>query len=167
MSRHLEEYVSDTIAFLRENLPTKLTEINDEKADGLDLAVPEDTGGAVGTPGVSYSAGDQDILAYPWIEVAAPDWMLDSVSLSQYVADFSPVIVVRAMYQAFDRVPLRKAVHRYSRALLEVLMGPGAFGEGESLTSARGSNRFNPETNERDELYGACLLVFTLNGVQQ
>lgn len=165
--RHVEEFALDAVAYLRANLPTRIAALNAEKDDGLVLAVPADDGGALGRPEVAYSLGSESRVSMPWVEVAVPDFDLGEFSLAQYDADFSLSVVVAAMVEeVVSPHRLTVAMMRWSRVLVETLMQPGAFGDGETVESVRGAVRAaNPETGETVAVRGGVVLVFTLSSV--
>lgn len=150
---HAEEFLDATIATLKANLPAALAAINAAHTD-FQVAVPDDD---------SYSTGTLDILRYPWIEVAVPDFSISNFSMEQWDADFYPVVIVRGLYQeplSADR--LDRALKRYGQALLNVLLTPNAFGAHEVVQSVRGGYRVNPETQERTEFTGGVVAAFTI-----
>jgi len=165
-----ELFLDAALASLRQNLPAKIAAINAERGaavGGFDLKVPDDDLALpLSDPHVSYSTGTKEILRYPFVEVANPDFTIDNFSLAQYDAAWNPDIVVRVWYEAaLDADQLDRALKRYVRAVFEILATPDAMGKSESIARIRGGWRTNPETNERQELFGAAVLVFTMDSV--
>lgn len=156
-------YTDAAIAALRSRLPARIAAVNAATSD-FDIEPPVDDGGAIGTVTCAYSRGVSTVLNYPWIEVAETDGVLSGFSLAQRVADYDPSIVCRVLYRHADASRLDLALKRATWAMLQALMEPDAFGQGETIASARVAWRTNPDLDEQETFVGGGLLVVTLEG---
>lgn len=158
-----EFYLDAAKATLLAGLPTRLAAINGEH-DDFELAAPDPKNVLLGgwTP-----------LAYPTIEIATPDVAFNSFTLGQISGDFNFRVIMRVLDQdpnAEDPERLYRRVMRYTRAMLEVMLVPNAFGEGTDLDIDRGisvSFRFNPEIPERQEIVAFSVIVFWIEASAQ
>lgn len=130
-----------------------ITEANAGHAD-FDLALVDD---ASILPG-----GATNILKYPAVEIAAPDWDMSNVSLAQLSADLSMRVVVMCWVQHVDFQTLYRSSMRLAKAALSCLMQPDALSPTDErvvINAASGRYRFNPEANDRAEFTAGTLLL--------
>jgi hypothetical protein len=168
MIKHLEGLLDATVAHLRLRFPYWIDWINAEEGDFV-LDAPKD---APGEPDDGYVVGGWTTLRYPTVEVAIPDWSMTNFSIAQQVSDLSPRLVVRTW--AAEPQPkaglLYRKLLRYGRATILSLTEPGAFGQDEDtrviVDGMEGRYRFDPETDQREEIVGGALVVFSLGGVE-
>lgn len=152
-------YVDAAIATLRQGLAGKIAAENALGAPVLPVPGPDRIlfGGEEGGP----------IVAFPAVEVAAPDRTLTRFSLGQEGWDVSTVVAVRGWLSYDENITtyqtLYRAIGRFSRALLRVLVAPDAFGT--SVVVDRIAERLrssDPQADERQDVLAFTLLVFTL-----
>jgi hypothetical protein len=162
MIQHLESLIDEAIASLRAGLNDHLETLNAETGaanpSGMTLEA---------IPGDDFLFGGFDIVRYPCVEVAAPDWSLLGWSLHQLSADLSAAVMARVwVMDATAELVYRRAL-RYGRAIVDVLAQPDAFGPLvviDPTSGVRGSYRFNPETGQHEEIFGSGVVVFNLEG---
>lgn len=168
MIEHLEGVVDSAIASIAADLPDVIATINAETGAANPAAIelempdprPVEEGGAI------YFGGF-DIVKYPSIEIASPDFSLADFDLDNWSADLRAVLMVRGHVMDANAARVLRRAYRFGRALLQVLLQPDAFGAGVQIRKddgVRGYYRFNPETGEREEIFGSTLLVFALEG---
>lgn len=160
---HVPDFEAATVETLRASFPIFLASVAAEV--GYELPPPDDDGGSIDEQGVSYSYGDQEVLRWPYVEVAVPDATITNLSIGQYAGDFAMNVIVRCLVSDPVGPRLNRKIKFYGRALLETLLQPDAFGDGEVVGSVRIAYRTNPETNEREEFVGGVLLVFEIPSV--
>jgi hypothetical protein len=160
---HLEPFLDGALASLRANLPARLAALS---TSSVPLDPPADDGGPLGSPGLDYYAGVvRKPLRYPLVEVAAPDWTMTDFDLGQLTGDFDFPMMASATLRIVDPAALHsdrmyRSQMRYAAAILNVLLEPGAFGDGATVVSARGAYRQNPETRETEEIVGGVVIAF-------
>lgn len=151
-----DPYVEAALGSLRARLDARIAAINAEYGLADDDAL-DPVGG-------NLSDGSVDPVRYPWVEVAAPEWRMHSFSLEQWEAALDTTVVVRGWLLDAQQRRLFRKLQLLGRALVESLVIPNAFGGGVVIREVRGSYPINPETDDRAELTGWALLVFTLEG---
>jgi len=166
-----EPFLAEALASLRTKLPAALAAV--DVALGLSggdaLPLPRDDGGAIGSANVDYYLGVvAKPLRYPLVEVAVPDWSMTGFDIAQLEADAEfPLMAAATLRDASlssDR--LYRMLLRYTRALLNVLLVPQAFGQGATVTSVRGAYRQNPESRETEQVIGASLVALSISTTQ-
>lgn len=161
-----EEIVDAAIETLGAQLEPALTQIYADRA-GADLAAGREIEMRVPKPGLreaggSYYAGAAStIIDYPAIEVALPDLNMTNFDLGMVDADVTENLVVVAWEQAVDMQILYRRLTRLLAAVYDVLIPERAIASAEVQT-VRAAWRWNPETNERDEITSGALAVFGL-----
>ena len=152
--QHLESYIDTGIAALKAGLPTRIQAVNQTHTD---FVLP--------TPAAdSYFAGGlSTYLAFPSVELAAPDWSLANPSIRQQGWSGTATVTARILYQHADFDTLYRAVMRYGRCLTEVLAQPDALGVGQTVSSMRGFYRVDPEAGTREEFIAGALVVCSLD----
>jgi hypothetical protein len=163
---HLEPMLDQAVASLRAGLPGVIDAINTQATD-FTLPKPNDK---PGEPDDGYVLGGWTIISYPVVEVAAPDWVMTNFSLAQVQSDLNPTVAVRAQFlkPESESGALYRMAMRYTTAVVQVLVQPDAFGAGITVQregGIRGTYGFNPETNERQEVTGASIILFSLEMV--
>lgn len=157
--QHTEAILDAAVASLRAGLNPALAAINAGTTD-FDLELADDD--AIDVSGF-------EMVKSPSVEVAVADWRMTNFSLAQLVADMACPILVRAVvFDANNRTVYRRSM-RMSQAIISVLVAPDAFGRGYMLSpenSIRGAYRFNPETDQRQELQGNSFVAFSIEGVE-
>lgn len=113
-----------------------------------------------------YAGGVGAVTRYPTVEVAAPDLTASGFDIAQTDGDVTLNLIVRA----FDRHPvhdiLYRKMSRLGAAIISVLMTPGAVSDC-TIEALRAAWRFNPETEEQDNVVSGVLLAFTVNTVMR
>jgi hypothetical protein len=168
--------IRTSLASLRANLPARIAIFNAE--GNAQLTVPADDAGALSPPRPElgyvfggmpqYSAG-----AFPVVEVAVPDAVVENLSLAHVEGDLSSSIVVacwagRTQAESFPTV--YEQVLGYARCVTEVLLQPDAIYPRETVDRIRFAFAANPDQRDRDEMstfsFGA-FVFFTTDGVAQ
>jgi len=150
-----EQYIDTAIATLKDDLPARLAAIDAEHTD-FELDVPADN---------AYSLGSSEVLRFPWIEVALVNSDIDGFDLGQGSGDQRSTIIIACRYQHGNGEHLDRALRRYARAVMEVLMAPDAFGPHETVSAIRVAYGTNPEFDEKMMLNGVAVCGFTVDGI--
>jgi hypothetical protein len=153
---HLEPFVDAVLIALKADLPGMITALNTATTD-FDLDQIQDSEWYVG--------GTDAPLAYPAIEVAAPELFLRNPSIDQQHWDGRVRVIVRVWAEGFEYEELYRRVMRYGRCIAEVLTQREIWREAglsADLTDLAAMYRFNPETNERQMHVGGALIVATV-----
>lgn len=119
---------------------------------------------------VQYTDGTEDILASPWVEVAAPDWRMFNMSLGQFAADLDVTVAVRGHMEDARAGMLNKRLQILGAALVDSLIQPDAFTTNASrvtIREMRGSYPINPSTGEKQFYVGAAVILITLEVGEQ
>ncbi len=154
----LELIVDAATAALKAGLPGRVAALNALTTD-FDVPAPADD---------AYFYGVQEtIWAYPAVEVAAPDFDLAGLSLEQLDGDLSPIVMVMVWQQDTDRVRLWRTLDRLSHCVAQVLLQPGAFGQGVIVQTVAGRTRLNPETRDAAEVTAGFLHAYQLADLEQ
>lgn len=160
MIAHLEELLRSTQANLRTYLPAKVVAVNEAWDDEIVLEQFDPAMIVVG----GFPAGVS--LAYPSIEVAAPDFNLFGGTLNQEKWDQTHRVMLMIWVRdatSYDNLFFRQM--RTSQAVLDTMLYPGMFGgpgRGNRVERVSGAYRHNPETREQEFVTGAIVLVFTV-----
>lgn len=158
----IERACDAAVASLREHLNDEIAAVN----AALGLTGHPDALPAVDPDRICYGLGENPLVAYPTIEVAAPDWTLSHASINTWEWDLTMTLVVAAWLQDVDYERLSRNSTRMRRALLAVLAAPDACGP-FVLTDARGAIRTaDPETGAREEFVSGSVIIATLAGVE-
>lgn len=153
--RDIGAILGAAVGSLQSGLPPRLVALN--VADELIVEPQNIVGGGVG-----------EILVYPLLEVAVPDWSMRGFTVGQVAVEMDLNLVVKAWHQIADFPTLHDTMLVYQRAILDVLAQPDALvssGPRPVIGSVRGGMRVNPETEERQEFTAATVIVFTIETV--
>lgn len=117
-----------------------------------------------------WAGGVSEVIRYPTIEVAVPDLQGQDFSIDQHESDMTTTIVVRAWLQHARVNILYRQCCRYGAAIFNVLAEPDAtehrgsgFGPEVTIKRYLARWRYNPETNTKDEVQSAAVLIFYLD----
>jgi hypothetical protein len=149
-----EPYVQGALDYLRDHLSDALATIDEREGD-FELPVP--------TEDKDYSFGVVDSpLRYPVIDSASPDWEMTDFDIDSVSAAFQFSIIVRAQLRDTDYDRLSRSLYRYGEAMVACLVKREALPDHATVVAARGAFRINPETEEREQLIGRCVLGLTI-----
>jgi hypothetical protein len=151
---HLEPFLDACKASLVAGLPAAIATINANHPDP-DIQLDPVAAGNIWI-------GGYDVLAYPTIEIASPDWTMAQLSIGQHSADLGCIVIVRCHVRDVSPERIYRQALRYASAMLLVLLTDEAFGHRAVVEDVRGSYRFNPETEERQEASGHATINFRL-----
>lgn len=114
-----------------------------------------------------YVGGVPVVIKYPTIEIAVPDLGFSALSIQNTDGDARPRLLIRVLFQlAQDPEWLYRMGCRWFAAVTSVVATPGALGPVD-IDTDRGLNgawRFNPETNEADQVQSGVLCTYNLLG---
>jgi hypothetical protein len=102
---------------------------------------------------------------YPVVELAVPDFDLTDFSLAQVDAPLAAQVAVRVWHLDPSYGKLWRLLYRLGDCVLGSLSQPDAFGGHTTIQAVRGSFGLNPETNDRQEVVAAAVIVFTIDDV--
>lgn len=114
-----------------------------------------------------YIGGVPTVIKYPTIEIAVPDLHVTAFSLGNADGDARPRLVIRALFQlAESPESLYRMGCRWFAAVTTVVAEPGILGpvDIDVDRGLSGSWRFNPETDEADQIQSGVLCTYNLNG---
>lgn len=161
-----EEFCDDVKAAFQANLQAALDAQTAKWAAAdaaagrqIELAVPDDLD--------YYIGGVPTVIKYPTIEIAVPDLSFNALSIGNNDGDARPRLLVRALFQlAQDPEWLYRMGCRWFAAITSVVAQPGVLGpvDIDSERGLSGSWRFNPETNQADEVQSGVLCTYNLLG---
>ena len=152
-----EQFVDDARDYLRANLPAYITAKNATKTD-FDLAAPKYEAYYFGGPPALtvWRPVDRDRDAgHVAVQPVAPAALVDA----------QPRMMIRAFLQEVEFEKLTRMAYRYAECIMQTMIQPGAFGGHEKVDRVTCSWGVNPETNEREEFTGGCLVVFTIGSM--
>lgn len=170
--------IDTTIASLRANLPARIAVFNAEN-NGAQLAVPADDAGALAPPrpGLGYVFGGLPhglgAGAYPLIEVAVPDAIVQNLSLAHVEGDLDSSVVVACWAgrtQGEDFPTVYREVLGYARCITEVLLEPDAIYPREIVQRIRFAFAANPDKRDRsgqETFTFGGFMFFTTEGIAQ
>lgn len=173
----VEELTDAAIAALIVGLDTELTAIETMYAGNpiRDIgALPRPRTAATDSnpnpTGDYWAGGVGEVIRWPTVEVAVPDLIGDTFSIDQHESDVTPTIIVRAWLSNPRVNMLYRQCCRYGAAIFNVLATPDAathrgsgFGPEVTIRRYMGRWRYNPETNTRDEVQSAAIMIFYLD----
>lgn len=162
----IEDFVDAGIATLIRDLPGALTAIETLYEGG-----PQDIGTLPRPRPTDYFAGGgPEPIRYPMIEVAIPDLGGQDFSIDQHESDAVAVMMIRAWLQHPKYNTLYRICCRYGAAIHNVVCDPDpdtdrgcGFGPEVTIQRYQAAWRFNPSTNERDEVTSAVMLTYWLD----
>lgn len=155
-----EEFARAVRDWMIPNLPAAVEAQVARFAD-VDLAEGITVPLAAPTSDMYELGGAQVALRYPMIEVSCPDFVVSGYDLAQDDGDLQVTIVVRIWDQHPRYDVLYRKMNRMIAAVLSALSQPGAFADAR-IDTVRGALRFNPETDQQDNIVSGALLAFTL-----
>lgn len=128
------------------------------------------TSGNPNPTGDFWPGGVGEVIRWPTVEVAVPDLQGDTFSIDQHESDVTPTIIVRAWLQHPKVNVLYRQCCRYGAAVYNVLTRPdpvehrgSGFGPNVVVRRYLARWRYNPETNQRDEVQSAAIVIFYLD----
>lgn len=114
-----------------------------------------------------YIGGVPTVIKYPTIEIAVPDLHVTALSLGNTEGDARPRLLIRALFQLADSPEsLYRMGCRWFAAVTTVVAQPGILGpvDIDIDRGLSGAWRFNPETEETDQIQSGVLCTYNLNG---
>lgn len=171
----VEDLTDAAIAAMSRGLDAELSAMEalyagDPIRDIGNLPRPRTEATDINPTGDYWPGGVSEIIRYPTIEVAVPDLQGADFSIDQHESDITTTVVVRAWLQHVKVNVLYRQCCRYGAAIFNVLCEPdpdehrgSGFGPEVSVRRYQARWRYNPETNTKDEVQSAAVLIFYLD----